>query len=736
MTIQQIKSIAQTVLISLTSGRISESLVHLAAMTQAASAPWELRREAEIVASNYKLLAGYALDGMVDPNRKSMVAEIKSKIRSIVAATVRYASMEESPSLYFSTLRYESRQNNETIAMLIERYKELLSKLSLAILGGKKDVDTGDGDTVRHRAETLSARIFRKVWVTSPLSAEDVSAIEGVLGDSAVSSVFRKQLISAVMLGGMQYFDDKRIAILGKAYLSDEQELSVRALCSLLLLLWTGRNYSQSVNTRAILAQVADSPRWASDVRMAFMQLIRARDTERITKKMNEEVIPSMMKMKSDIKKFSEMENPEDLLSLDENPEWEEFLHETGLDKQIKELTELQSDGGDVMMSTFSHLKTFAFFNEIGNWFLPFDALHTELPTVSGHGASEYFEIVRTSTMLCDSDKYSMVLSLANVPKSARNMMFSQMSAQNVSLAELMSTEVNDDVKRRELEANNYVHDIYRFFKLFRRKSEFSDPFSKPINLASLEYLAPVLNDGATLSVVAEFYFKRGYYAEALELFERLIEQDPLSGAYYQKAGYCKQQLGDIDGALDLYRKGELMSPDSTWLMRRIATCSKLIGNIDDATKYFKMLIDKNPDDLKAEINLGHCYMELGEYKEALQSYHKVEFISGAMPKTVRPIAWCAFLSGDYEKSRHYYAKIPKESLSVSDYLNIGHLEMATGNYRKAEELYKNVLKAEDNNVEGFLKHFDGDRHYLEDAGVDETMIDLMRDQVSGSVWN
>ena len=57
----------------------------------------------------------------------------------------------------------------------------------------------------------------------------------------------------------------------------------------------------------------------------------------------------------------------------EENPEWSEILEQSGIADKLQELTELQMEGADVYMSTFSMLKSFPFFNETAHWFLHFD---------------------------------------------------------------------------------------------------------------------------------------------------------------------------------------------------------------------------------------------------------------------------------------------------------------------------------------------------------------------------
>ena len=75
---------------------------------------------------------------------------------------------------------------------------------------------------------------------------------------------------------------------------------------------------------------------------------------------MNEELLPEMMKLGPSLyKKIRQEDLMNDINALEENPEWQEMLDKSGITDKLKELTDLQMEGADVFMSTFSHLKRF-----------------------------------------------------------------------------------------------------------------------------------------------------------------------------------------------------------------------------------------------------------------------------------------------------------------------------------------------------------------------------------------
>lgn len=86
--------------------------------------------------------------------------------------------------------------------------------------------------------------------------------------------------------------------------------------------------------------------------------------------------------------------------------------------------------------------------------------------------------MISASALLCNSDKYSFCLSLAQVPESQRDLMMGQFSAENAAVQEMEKEELMKKEISRENISNRYIQDLYRFFKLYIRRTEFTDPFA------------------------------------------------------------------------------------------------------------------------------------------------------------------------------------------------------------------------------------------------------------------
>lgn len=682
--------------------------------------------ELERLRQGYGYMSGYALQGLPDPGLAESYAGIVEGVRTLIEAMARQMRLKDAPTLYFNTLRYELATPGDSVAALVDEYRNVSQKISLAALA-ENPAQAARQFSVQ--AEQLEKRVFNRVWTMYPLGGADEASLRDAIADKSLPGYFKSLIISAVLMGLMEQADERRMLLLMDAYASDDADVSVRALCALLVGMWLYRNRHMSARMRNRLAALKEMPGWVRDVRMATMQYVRSRDTERITRKFNEEVIPEMMKLRPEIEKLKD--KPLDTEAMEENPEWAEILEKSGVADRLKELQELQEDGGDVMMATFSKLKTFSFFNDISNWFLPFHQSHTQIASDDIPEIATLISIMGNAPMFCDNDKYSVALSLSQIPPAQRDMMLRQirMQTQQMDVVRMAAMDSGHVPQREELAAN-YVRNLYRFFKLFRRKGEFTDPFSSGLNIPAIPSLEQEFEDSDTLMVIAEFYFKRGYYSDALEVFRRLTAMSSPSASISQKMGYCEQSVGDISAALRHYEEAEMLDSSSRWTLRRLAWCHRMLGNWDKALDCYRRLAEDKPDDVSLALNIGLSLVKLHRYDEALQYLFKAEFYGSGSEKATRALAWCTLLGGDYERCVKYTATLLAGTTPrPNDYINAGHLSLLTGHPGEAVDHYVDAIKAMEGSVDSFLRRLADDKVTISAfGGVDPQLMAIVVD--------
>ncbi|MDE6645366.1 MAG: tetratricopeptide repeat protein, partial [Muribaculaceae bacterium] len=674
-----------------------------------------------------RFLLQYAMADTKDPTRNDTLASISDGIMTVVDQCTRRARLDDnSPDLYYSTLRYE-RLQPDTIASLIDRYTSLTSSDVFGdILGNSnKKVDTTE-------TEALERRIFNRIWTTFPLSRADMAAIADALRSPLLPADFKVPVISAIMLGALEFFETSRVTLLLDFY-RDATEKSLRPVALTAAVVAMMHRPTRSVsptilNLTRSLAEAPDST-FDADLRIVITELARTRDTERINKKMRDEVMPTIMSMRPKFQQRFTASDPAELADPEQSPKWMEMLDKSGLTDTFREISEMQQEGADVMMSTFIHLKSFPFFNDVANWFLPFSPSHSAV-AAAVEPSSPFARMIAASPMLCDSDKYSMAFSMSMMPQMQRDMIASQLEAQKADIDAIAADIINRDETDTKEIVNRYVRNLYRFFKLYRRKGEFNDPFASMPSALDIPAVSPWIRSELTIGALAEFHFTHQMWSEALRLFNELDTIVPPDATLYQKMGFCYQNLGDLDHAIDCYLRAELLDQSSLWTLRRIASCSRATGSWQQALDYYRRIDREDPDKPATTLAIGECLTELGRYAEAVKILYKAAYLKPDSMATLRRLAWALLLNGDLENSRRQYQKVIQAAPTPADYINMGHIYLIEHNYQDAANAYKLAMTLGDMTRRQLVETVETDLPYLTKAGADARIVPLLLDNI------
>ncbi len=327
----------------------------------------------------YRYMIHYLVEGYSDSGREDMLSDIKGELHLINDLVLRDSLLPSSEDVYSSTLRFENIRKASLEGRLSE-YKNAFARSSLAEAAG------GNREMERETENALSS-VFSYVWTMFGANANDYRTLtEYVISDQSPFS-FKAQIISALFLGNMKYFDPDALSALIDIYEADlSDKISARALVAIFLIVAIhGERIKSDKKIKSRLTLWQDDLMIYTRLREVLINFMKARDTERINKKMQNELLPEIMKLRPEIiNKLKNASEEMDMERLEENPEWEEILNKNGVGDKLKELTEIQLEGGDVMMMAFSNLKNFPFFNTVSNWFLPFSSNHSEVTTDTG----------------------------------------------------------------------------------------------------------------------------------------------------------------------------------------------------------------------------------------------------------------------------------------------------------------------------------------------------------------
>lgn len=691
--------------------QLALALKHLRTMVDGTT-QWDMKEAFNRLDTSYGYLLQYLSQGVSDPQRDTILSQIFAEAYELTDKTVIALAAEQSTHLFY--LRHQEYSGRSLEAMLTD-YKAEHSKSALI---NPDDINTTVSINILKRCEAIESDIFNKVWSSFPIENADIGVLASALRDNELPSHLKSLILSALMLGLTKFFDAPKLKLLIDSYtFIDDDEPKLRALINAVIILYLYRNrinyYSDLLSS---LDEIQKLPSFTSDMQLIFTRLIHSRNTDNISRKMREGIMPELQKMSPDLFNKIKGKSPGtiNIDEIEENPQWQEWLDKSGITKKLEEFNEIQLEGGDVFISTFSKLKSYPFFNTLSNWFLPYHDNCSAVTTAFGGKKHPLTALFKVMPILCDSDKYSMLLSIASAPESQRNMMFSQFEAQREQFQDLQSEEAQSVIKMRDIIVNRYIQDLYRFFKLYSRRREFKSIFDTSINLTEVDCLKEYLSDTPTLSVIAEFYFKNGFYNDAITFYRRMVANHDANPHVYQKIAYAYQSLGKYREALKNYSRYELVDSSDAWNTRQMAQCYRSLREIDKAIECYNRALEMSPQSVNLCLNLGHCYLDKGDYDNALHQYYKADFMPKAKHRAWRPIAWCSFLTGKHEQAVNYYEKIINDDTPTSqDYLNYGHLLQSMGRIAEAIEKYRKSLVMENNDEEAFAQLYIADAKYM-----------------------
>ncbi len=689
---------------------------------------WELRTRFEGIQTSYTYMLQYMRQGTADPERKKLYNKLLTETWEI-ADRARIALLDQVSPHYYHLCRtqHTGEIRPRDLQNLLHTLETFTEEIAL------RDLLHQDTEPILRQHEEAQKNIFQAVWTNISWNSKDETDAQDLLHSDLISASDQCLFASAVMLSLMQCLDMRKLMWLIDAMHHDNIRLSQRALVSFVLICHIyGSRLLLYPEFTGRLALLAENPSFARELNRIYVQLLLSQETEKIDRRMREEIIPEMMRNVSQLRssKFGGEEGDED--KEDHNPDWAEAMEKAGLEDKLREINELQIEGADVYMSTFAHLKSYPFFREFSNWFYPFDKQHSSVVGQFRHQSDQpanVIDLILQSGFFCDSDKYSLCFTFMQMPESQREMMLNQLTDQqlNEMNEEQKSGHMKDFIARPETVSTQYIHDLYRFYKLNSRRREFHDIFADKLLLHRNPVLRGFLFQPERLAAIAEFHFRKKHYAEAATVYADLLSLSPGDAEIYQKRGYSLQKEKKYDQAIAAYLKADMLKPDHVWTNRHLATCYRLSGDFEQALAYYRKVEEVQPENTQVLYCIGSCLTELGRDEEALNHFFKLDFLKPDSIKVWRAIGWCSFVSGKNEQAARYYDKVIATHPTAVDYLNAGHIAWSMGNTEKAIEMYsKAILTGMEK--EQFLELFYKDKPVLLEQGIQEDDIPLMLD--------
>jgi tetratricopeptide (TPR) repeat protein len=141
-----------------------------------------------------------------------------------------------------------------------------------------------------------------------------------------------------------------------------------------------------------------------------------------------------------------------------------------------------------------------------------------------------------------------------------------------------------------------------------------------PLIYTVLEYYP---DDAATLHFLGYIWLMSERTVFAYQMFRRALQEQPGNKALWTSLGRACHELEMYDDAIKFFMKSAELDPEYAMAYSNMSATLVQLSQWDDAEKASRTALDCNPTDLNAQLNLAHCYLARGEWKEGWHEWNK-----------------------------------------------------------------------------------------------------------------
>ena len=711
------------------------------------SGSYELNDELDEIRKTYSTMLHYMVKGVDDPNAVNIYSDLVKRCHVMAQRAIRLTRLQENGmEKYVATAKQSSTlplfQNQcTTLEGIYNQFSALQES------NNRETVLKYESDKLVSTHQTLVLHMFNQIWTSDIWKNDDYASCRKILENDSARKDDICLIVSAITLSLMEMFDEKKLMLLFDAYESGHLEVRMRAIVGITLIIKAYDNYINLFsNIKSRLSLLFDREEFIQDLYLVLMQLQFSKLTDKVSDKMRNDIIPSLVQSGKFMRTEYGLKEIDDYMTQNgENPEWHKGAKDDVAQTKFQEMAELQLEGADVYMSTFIHMKSHAFFQQISNWFMPFNIDHPAVSKVrdtlqSDNQISRLLLSVLIHAPFCNSDKYSFAFMLSNIGKQGQEMIAGNLSG---GMSENEMNEHLSDLKGQKLKKSDisrqYIHDLYRFFVIYPYHQQFYNPFDNnqpsfsPLNTT---LLAPLLEHEEELIDLGEFFMRKELYNDAEALFQSLHPKEEVEddASIWQKIGFCQQKAGKTHEALHSYTIAYSLDPDSRWTLKHLARVSFQEKAYNEAEVYYDMLLSYDADNLQYLRFKAECQIQEGNYADALLSLYKMDYLDEGSKEVKEKLALCQLMTANYDKARKLYENLlatnPDDAQTLVNLANIDYLE---GNLVKAFSTYSqtyNQLKSLDKGKTRFKRMFVDSAKLLKQLNININRFQMMYDAV------
>ena len=662
----------------------------------------------EDVKNDYRLMQDAMMRGLRDDKIDEVYADIMRKVYGasldvlIEEKVKRYSSFA-----YARVSAQQTEAHPDAVRTVLEAYVQDMAMMAFEPENTRKaKMEKLTADHHAYMKQLFNALLVAPMW--NDRRAADFADL---LLSPTIDRDDALLLVSAVMLATMNVNDPYKWDMLAEVYVrATDKVLKMRALVGWVLSLPydpRGPRIFPFVQER-IKAMLADKTTLKQMLDMQ-MQMLFCCNADADNEEIQRNIMPTLIKNTNlQMTRLGIVEKEDDPMKDIMDPNAAERDMEE-MERKYRKMMDMQKQGSDIYFGGFSKMKTFPFFNDLCNWFAPFNAAHPALGAARERLAgSTFLNNLMENGPFCDSDKYSFALAIAQImdrmPDNVKEMLNSD--------ATFGPTVSKDEQEDPAYICRSYLQSLYRFFRLYRSKRDFLNPFI----LDELED-----NDGNALfmsyKLLACSEMEENAVALCGFLFKRKMMRELMSMAICYKSSQNPRLVrflalvpmtdGKWQEAYDLFASvPEDQHTEES--LRGMAHCCMSLKRFGEAVAIYRRLLAMHPDSFSYQLNLAVCLMSSDAFSSCGDVYSCGDAASSCGASSCGDASSCEAASSLGGKVEARPNKVVEEGTKLLYKLDYEHPDnanvrrvlawcmMLQGNFDKAIDIYMRLLSQPD----------------------------------------
>lgn len=675
----------------------------------------------EDVKNDYRLMQDAMMRGLRDDKIDEVYADIMRKVYGagldvlIEEKVKRYSSYA-----YARVSAQQTEAHPDAVRTVLEAYVQDMAMMAFEPESTRKaKMEKLTADHHAYMKQLFNALLVAPMW--NDRRAADFADL---LLSPTIDRDDALLLVSAVMLATMNVNDPYKWDMLADVYVrATDKVLKMRALVGWVLSLPydpRGPRLFPFVQER-IKAMLADKTTLKQMLDMQ-MQMLFCCNADADNEEIQRNIMPTLIKNTNlQMTRLGIVEKEDDPMKDIMDPNAAERDMEE-MERKYRKMMDMQKQGSDIYFGGFSKMKTFPFFNDLCNWFAPFNAAHPALGAARERLAgSTFLNNLMENGPFCDSDKYSFALAIAQImdrmPDNVKEMLNSD--------ATFGPTVSKDEQEDPAYICRSYLQSLYRFFRLYRSKRDFLNPFildeleDNDGNALFMSYkllACPEMEENAV--ALCGFLLKRKMMREIMSM--AICYKSSQNPRLVRFLALVPMTDGKWQEAYDLFAS---VSEDqhTEESLRGMAHCCMSLKRFGEAVAIYRRLLAMHPDSFSYQLNLAVCLMSSDAFsscgaatslggkvdarpnkvvEEGTKLLYKLDYEHPNNANVRRVLAWCMMLQGNFDKAIDIYTRLLSQPDAVSaDRLNAAYAHWLSRDVARAVALlreYCNLCEQEE----------------------------------------